>query len=32
VVLLLVGVKSGNKLLVKGREFYGHQNDSTKPA
>ena len=28
VVLLLVGIKSGNKLTVEGREFYGHQDSS----
>jgi hypothetical protein len=31
VVLLLVGCKVGNKLIVKGQEFYGHQDNSTKP-
>lgn len=29
VVLLLVGRKVGNKLIVKGQEFYGHQDNST---
>jgi len=32
VILLVVGRKVGNKLVVKGQEFYGHQDDSTKPA
>ncbi len=31
VVLLVVGRKVGNKLIVKGEEFHGHQNDSTQP-
>ena len=30
VVLLVVGRKVGNKLVVKGQEFYGHQDNSTK--
>ena len=28
VVLLLVGRKSGNKLIVAGEEFHGHQGDT----
>jgi mRNA-degrading endonuclease RelE of RelBE toxin-antitoxin system len=32
VVLLVIGRKVGNKLVVKGQEFHGHQDDSTKPA
>ena len=31
VVLLVVGRKVGNKLVVKGQEFYGHQDNSTEP-
>jgi mRNA-degrading endonuclease RelE of RelBE toxin-antitoxin system len=31
VVLLVIGRKTGNKLIVKGQEFHGHQNDSTQP-
>jgi mRNA-degrading endonuclease RelE of RelBE toxin-antitoxin system len=31
VVLLVIGKKVGNKLIVKGKEFYGHQDDSTQP-
>ena len=30
VTLLLVGRKVGNKLIVGGKEFHGHQDDSTK--
>jgi mRNA-degrading endonuclease RelE of RelBE toxin-antitoxin system len=29
VVLLIVGRKVGNKLIVEGEEFHGHQDDST---
>src|SRR5436305_11304052 len=32
VVVLIVGRKVGNKLVVEGEEFYGHQDDSAKPA
>jgi mRNA-degrading endonuclease RelE of RelBE toxin-antitoxin system len=28
VILLLIGVKSGNKLIVEGEEFHGHRSDS----
>lgn len=31
VVLLLIGVKSGNKLIVEGEEFHGHRSDSCQP-
>jgi mRNA-degrading endonuclease RelE of RelBE toxin-antitoxin system len=31
VVLLIVGRKVGNKLIVKGEEFHGHQDNSTQP-
>ncbi len=31
VVLLVVGRKVGNKLIVKGQEFYGHQDNPTEP-
>lgn len=31
VVLLVVGRKVGNKLIVKGQEYYGHQDDPAKP-
>jgi mRNA-degrading endonuclease RelE of RelBE toxin-antitoxin system len=31
VVILIVGRKLGNKLIVEGEEFYGHQDDPTKP-
>jgi mRNA-degrading endonuclease RelE of RelBE toxin-antitoxin system len=31
VVLLVVGRKIGNKLVVKGEEFYGHQDNPTEP-
>ena len=27
VVLLLVGIKDGNKLIVEGEEFHGHRSD-----
>jgi hypothetical protein len=30
VVLLVIGRKAGNKLIVEGREFHGHQNDTSK--
>jgi mRNA interferase RelE/StbE len=32
VVLLVVGRKVGNKLIVKGEEFHGHQDNSSEPA
>ena len=32
VILIVVGRKTGNKLLVKGEEFHGHQDDPPKPA
>jgi mRNA-degrading endonuclease RelE of RelBE toxin-antitoxin system len=32
VVLLVFGRKVGNKLIVKGQEFYGHQDNPTEPA
>ena len=32
VVVLLVGRKVGNKLIVEGEEFYGHQDNPTKPS
>jgi hypothetical protein len=28
----VVGRKVGNKLIVKGQEFHGHQDNSTEPA
>jgi hypothetical protein len=31
VVVLIVGRKVGNKLIVEGEEFYGHQDDSAQP-
>ena len=31
VVLLVVGRKVGNKLIVKGEEFHGHQNNPAQP-
>ncbi|MEX2286125.1 MAG: type II toxin-antitoxin system RelE/ParE family toxin [Planctomycetaceae bacterium] len=31
VVILIVGLKVGNKLIVEGEEFHGHQDDSTQP-
>jgi mRNA-degrading endonuclease RelE of RelBE toxin-antitoxin system len=31
VVLLVVGRKVGNKLVVKGQDFYGHQNNPVQP-
>ena len=31
VVILIVGRKVGNKLIVEGEEFHGHQDDSPKP-
>ena len=30
VVLLVVGRKTGNKLIVEGKEFHGHQDDPSK--
>ena len=32
VVVLLVGRKAGNKLIVEGEEFHGHQNHPIEPA
>jgi mRNA-degrading endonuclease RelE of RelBE toxin-antitoxin system len=32
VILLIFGRKVGNKLIVKGEEFHGHQDNSTQPA
>lgn len=32
VVILIVGRKIGNKLIVEEEEFHGHQDDLTKPA
>lgn len=32
VVLLVVGRKVGNKLVVKGEEFHGHQDNPTEPS
>jgi len=32
VVLLIVGHKVGNKLIVEGKEFYGHQDHPAKPS
>ena len=32
VTILVVGRKSGNRLVVEGEEFHGHQDDSTEPA
>jgi mRNA-degrading endonuclease RelE of RelBE toxin-antitoxin system len=31
VVVLIVGRKAGNKLIVEGKEFRGHQDDPTQP-
>ena len=31
VVILIVGRKVGNKLIVEGEEFHGHQNDPVEP-
>lgn len=31
VVVLIVGRKVGNKLIVEGEEFHGHQNHSAQP-
>jgi len=31
VVILIVGRKVGNKLIVEGEEFHGHQDDSVEP-
>src|SRR5438094_1945618 len=31
VVILVVGRKVGNKLIVEGEEFHGHQNDPVEP-
>ncbi len=32
VIVLIVGQKVGNKLIVEGEEFHGHQDDPAKPA
>ena len=32
VVILIVGRKVGNKLIVEGEEFHGHQDHSTEPS
>ena len=32
VVVLLVGRKVGNKLIVEGEEFHGHQDNSAEPS
>ena len=32
VVVLIVGRKVGNKLIVEGKEFHGHQDHSAEPA
>jgi len=32
VVIVLVGRKVGNKLIVEGEEFHGHQDDPVEPA
>ena len=32
VLLLVVGRKAGNKLIVEGKEFHGHQDDPSEPA
>lgn len=32
VILLIVGRKVGNKLIVEGEEFHGHQDDPAKPS
>ena len=31
VIVLVVGRKVGNKLIVEGEEFHGHQDDSAQP-
>jgi hypothetical protein len=31
VVILIVGRKVGNKLIVEGEEFHGHQDDPVEP-
>jgi hypothetical protein len=31
VVIIVVGRKVGNKLIVEGEEFHGHQDDSLEP-
>ncbi|MDX1966648.1 MAG: hypothetical protein SFV23_05710 [Planctomycetaceae bacterium] len=31
VVILIVGKKLGEKLIVEGEEYHGHQNDSVEP-
>lgn len=32
VVILIVGRKDGNRLIVEGEEFHGHQDDPVEPA
>jgi mRNA-degrading endonuclease RelE of RelBE toxin-antitoxin system len=32
IVVLIVGRKVGNKLIVEGEEFYGHQDDPAEPS
>src|SRR5437868_1499670 len=32
VILLVVGHKVGNKLIVEGEEYHGHQDNSVKPS
>jgi mRNA-degrading endonuclease RelE of RelBE toxin-antitoxin system len=32
VIILIVGRKVGNKLIVEGQEFHGHQDHSAKPS
>ena len=32
VVILMVGRKAGNKLIVEGEEFHGHQDDPAEPS
>ncbi len=32
VIVLVVGRKQGNKLIVEGEEFHGHQNDPAEPS
>ena len=32
VVLLIVGIKLGNKLIVEGTEFHGHRSDPPQPS
>jgi len=32
IVLLIVGIKLGNKLIVEGTEFHGHRSDPPQPS